>query len=60
MTAGLIAHLRLARAETVGPRTYQTLIRRFGSAEAALNALPELAARGGRLKDVVIPQFEPI
>lgn len=43
-----LARLRLARSENVGPRTYQHLLRRCGSAEAALEALPTLARRGGR------------
>ncbi|MGF1503337.1 MAG: DNA-processing protein DprA [Paracoccaceae bacterium] len=41
------ARLRLARSENVGPRTFRHLIRRFGSALRAVDALPELAARGG-------------
>jgi len=41
------ARLRLARSRNVGPRTYVHLLRRFASARAALEALPELAARGG-------------
>lgn len=40
--------LRLARTENVGPVTFDQLIRRFGSAGAALAALPDLARRGGR------------
>ncbi|MGB4100641.1 MAG: DNA-processing protein DprA [Alphaproteobacteria bacterium] len=42
--------LRLARADNVGPITFKQLLTRFGSAAAALDALPELAARGGRSK----------
>lgn len=42
------ARLRLARSGNVGPRTYAHLMRRFGSALRALDALPSLAARGGR------------
>jgi DNA processing protein len=42
-----IARLRLARSENVGAITFSRLIERFGGAEAALAALPELAARGG-------------
>ena len=42
--------LRLARAENVGPITFKQLLNRYGSAAAALDALPELAARGGRSK----------
>ena len=40
--------LRLIRSDNVGPITYFQLIARFGSAGAALAALPDLAARGGR------------
>ncbi len=40
--------LRLARTETVGPITYRRLLARFGSAAAALAALPGLARAGGR------------
>lgn len=40
--------LRLARTENVGPITFRQLLARFGSASAALAALPELAARGGK------------
>ncbi|MBX3531024.1 MAG: DNA-processing protein DprA [Rhizobiaceae bacterium] len=42
-----LAWLRLIRSENVGPLTFRDLINRFGSAEAALQALPELAQRGG-------------
>lgn len=41
------AKLRLIRSANVGPVTYAALLRRFGSAEAALDAIPTLAARGG-------------
>jgi DNA processing protein len=41
------ARLQLIRSANVGPVTYRQLIARFGSAEAALEALPMLAARGG-------------
>lgn len=40
--------LRLIRSENVGPITYGHLLRRFGTARAALDALPQLARRGGR------------
>ena len=39
--------LRLIRSEHVGPRTFRTLLEHFGSAGAALAALPDLARRGG-------------
>lgn len=41
--------LRLIRSENVGPRTFRALINQFGGAAAALEALPDLARRGGRL-----------
>lgn len=40
--------LRLIRSENVGPVTFHRLLETFGSAGAALDALPELAKRGGR------------
>lgn len=46
--------LRLIRSENVGPRTFVRLLERFGSAAAALAALPDLAKRGGRAKPIVI------
>jgi len=39
--------LRLIRSENIGPVTYRQLIKRYGSAARALEAIPELAARGG-------------
>ena len=45
-----IAWLRLIRTDNVGPATFRQLLGRFGSAEAALEALPGLLrkrARGG-------------
>jgi DNA processing protein len=49
-----LASLRLARSENVGPVTFRQLLARFGSAEAALAALPELAKRGGRTRPLAI------
>lgn len=42
-----IAAIRLIRSENVGPVTYRELLQHFGSAAAALDALPELSRRGG-------------
>jgi DNA processing protein len=42
-----LARLRLIRSANVGPVTYFHLLGRFGSADAALRAIPDLAARGG-------------
>ena len=39
--------LRLIRSENVGPVSFFQLLERYGSATAALAALPELARRGG-------------
>ncbi|GGB25300.1 hypothetical protein GCM10011380_13590 [Sphingomonas metalli] len=39
--------LRLIRTHGIGPVAYRQLMARFGSAEAALAALPMLAGRGG-------------
>ncbi len=43
-----LAWLRLIRSENVGPVTFFELMRHFGSAEDVLQALPDLARRGGR------------
>lgn len=42
------ARIRLLRTAHVGPVTYMQMLARFGTARAALDALPDLAARGGR------------
>ncbi len=47
MNAEQIATLRLIRSERVGPITFRQLVSRFGSATKALEALPDLARRGG-------------
>jgi len=47
--------LRLARSENVGPVTFDQLLRRYGDATRALEALPELSRRGGRAAGLRIP-----
>lgn len=47
-----LACLRLIRSENVGPVTFRALINHYGGAQAALEALPELGAKGGRRKPV--------
>ena len=42
-----IDRLRLIRSDNVGPRTFTSLLRHFGSARSALERLPDLARRGG-------------
>lgn len=49
-----IAWLRLIRSDNVGPATFRDLINHFGSAEAALDALPELSRRGGSTRSIRI------
>ncbi|WP_370319428.1 DNA-processing protein DprA [Oricola sp.] len=49
-----LAWLRLYRSDNVGPATFRDLIAHCGSAELALEMLPELSARGGNLKSVRI------
>lgn len=51
--------LRLIRSDHVGPVTFFELLQRFGSAAAALAALPELARRGGGRRTLgVFPRVE--
>lgn len=50
-----IDRVRLIRTENVGPVTFMRLLERFGTATAALTALPELAKRGGRTAPLRIP-----
>ena len=47
--------LALARTENVGPVAFDQLIDRFGSAAEALEAIPDLARRGGRAGGLRIP-----
>jgi len=50
-----VSRLRLARTEGVGPIAYRRLMRRYLSAEAALDAVPRLARAGGRATAPAIP-----
>ncbi|MBA3666473.1 MAG: DNA-protecting protein DprA [Sphingomonas sp.] len=43
----LIERLRLIRTPGIGPIAFRQLLLRFGSAAAALDAIPDLARRGG-------------
>jgi DNA processing protein len=45
--ADLVDRLRLIRTLGIGPVAFRQLLLRFGSAEAALAAIPDLARRGG-------------
>ena len=48
--------LRLIRSENVGPVTFIQLLRHYGSAGAALAALPKLAERGGMARRIRIAE----
>lgn len=50
-----LAWLRLIRTPNVGPASFRDLINRFGSAEAAIEALPDLVRRGGGRLAAKIP-----
>ncbi len=51
--------LRLIRTENVGPVTFHRLLDQYGSAKRAIEVLPELARRGGRVKPLkIIPKAE--
>lgn len=52
-----LAWLRLIRAENVGPVGFRALLRRYGSASAALDELPALARAGGRAGRLHIPSI---
>ena len=47
MNDDLVDRLRLVRSPGIGPVTYRQLIRRFRTSQAALDAVPDLARRGG-------------
>lgn len=50
-----ISWLRLIRTPSVGPASFRDLINRFGSAEAAIEALPQLMAEGGARRLARVP-----
>jgi DNA processing protein len=51
---------RLLRCENIGPRTFQVLLSRHGSAGAALAALPALIASGKAPRPIRIATIEEI
>lgn len=50
-----LARLRLIRTPHVGPVSWHQLMQRFGSGEAALDALPDLVLRGGAGRARITP-----
>ena len=54
-----LSWLRLIRSDNVGPATFRELINNCGSAERAIELLPELSQRGGsRRKIRIASRFE--
>ena len=51
------ARIRLLRSPNIGPVSYRQLLARFGSAAAAIEALPDLAQRGGRAYVAARPEI---
>lgn len=49
--------LRLIRTDNIGPATFRDLINRFGSAETAIEMLPELTRQGGALRLLKVPSI---
>ncbi len=49
-----LARLRLIRSDSVGPVTFWAAIERFGSARAAIDALPALSRKSGKARPITI------
>ena len=54
-TPDLLDRLRLIRTPGIGPIAYRQLLLRFGSARGALDAIPDLARRGGGKAPAIYP-----
>ena len=52
--------LRLSRTENIGPITFYKLLEIYGTADKALESLPELSRKGGRKKPLVAPDSRAI
>lgn len=55
-----LARLRLSRTERIGPVTFAQLMKRYGSAIAALEALPTLIRANGRGAPLNMPSVESL
>ena len=58
MIEDLVDRLRLLRTPGIGPVTFRQLLRRFGTPAAALDAVPDLARRGGGKAPVIRTRAE--
>lgn len=56
LPSDLAARLRLIRTPGIGPIAYRHLLSRFGSASAALDAIPDMARRGGGKPPAIFPK----
>lgn len=57
----ILSWIQLSRSENVGPLTFQRLLKKYKTPQAALKALPELASQGGLkrpLKIASLPEAE--
>lgn len=54
ITTEYVNKIRLIRSENIGPVTFYNMLQVYGSATDAIEALPEIAKRGGRKKPVRI------
>ena len=55
-----IAWLRLIRTPNVGPASFRALIGRFGSAQAAIDSLPEMMRSSGSKRPARIPSIADV
>lgn len=53
-----LSWLRLIRSDNVGPATFRDLINHFGSAETAIEKLPELSRRGGAARSIRVASID--
>ncbi|WP_394689813.1 DNA-processing protein DprA [Hoeflea sp.] len=53
-----LSWLRLIRSDNVGPATFRDLINHFGSADEAIEQLPELSRRGGSARAIRVASIE--
>jgi DNA processing protein len=51
-----LSWLQLIRTENIGAVTFYQLLQKYGSASAALEALPEISQKTARKKPLIIPQ----
>jgi DNA processing protein len=56
--AELLARLRLIRAGAIGPATFWALMQRFGTARAAVDALPTLSEKSTRTRAITLPPVQ--